>query len=87
MPTGIKPNKSSEFLLYPNPASDKVHIQQNTSSQKINEVVLINTYGSEYKLNLNDKNEVDVSQLAEGVYIVKIKTNAGIITKKIVIHH
>ena len=34
----------------------------------------------------NNKHEINVSSLNNGVYILRVKTNLGIITKKIIIH-
>ncbi len=75
------------FVLFPNPASDIIHIEQNNTGQKTNEVVLINSYGADYKLSLNDKNEIDISTLADGFYFIRVKTETGFATKKIIVQH
>jgi len=70
--------------IYPNPAKDVVNL---TSSSKIERVEMFNMMGqkvSEKSVNANSTS-VNVVNLNAGTYVVKVYTNAGVATKKIVV--
>ena len=72
------------FSIYPNPASEVVHIE--SGDYEISSVELFDVVGqkiSEEKDLTN--NQLNVSSLSKGVYIVKINTEAGSLNKRIVI--
>jgi hypothetical protein len=73
----------STVEIYPNPASDQVVI---TSEQLITKIVLYDASGRELQqLVLSAfQTEVNVSNVSSGTYIVKIFTDVGLATKKIV---
>lgn len=68
--------------IYPNPVQDVLNITTNNNSQ-INKVKVYDILG---KLLLETKNiqQINVSHLASGVLFVKIKTNKGVLVKKVV---
>jgi len=58
--------------IFPNPANDKVLVQ---SEKSINFITLNNMYGAnvgEYNLQGAKEQQVDVSALARGTYMIKI---------------
>ena len=69
--------------VYPNPAKDKLNIEANRSSS----VSIKNMIGVEvYKGQLNNgANEINISQLASGIYFVVITTGDTTVTEKIVV--
>lgn len=71
--TSIKAiDMENRFHIYPNPATDNVYII-NTDS-KIEKVQIYNIIGScvlQREIN-NDKNEINVSTLPKGLYVIKI---------------
>gem|GEM_PF-1896343 len=76
-------NKFSESIyIFPNPATNLVYI--NCEEKSV--VEILNLQGQVVATKtISGKNEsVDVSGLAQGVYVVKVKTEQGVITKKIV---
>lgn len=75
----------NEISIYPNPADDKIHFNKSDVIKNINEITLFDVYGKKHPTLLNNKNEMDVSALREGVYVLLIKTNEGVVTKKIVV--
>lgn len=88
--TGISSNKSfdGQFDLYPNPASEKLSISVQTASDKDVTLELVNIQGekvySEYLGNIDgsfDKT-IDVSNLTNGVYIIKLQDGQNIATDK-----
>jgi hypothetical protein len=66
-------------IVYPNPANDIVHIK---SSNEVKAVSLFNMSGK-MTLATKSNNEIDVSSLTPGIYIMKIETTKGISIHKL----
>jgi len=69
-----------EFLIYPNPASTYFSISKNENI-KITEIELINQIGQKVLLEKNKYENIDISMIGKGIYIIEIISN-GIITRK-----
>ena len=72
---------TNDLKVYPNPASSTIEItgtEANFTLIDINGQVILNGTS-------NQKN--DISGLAEGIYFIRIKSNDGIQTKKLIIKH
>jgi len=67
--------------MYPNPTSGVLHIQ---SELPIEAATVYSSVGEKVQVSLID-NELDLSQLANGVYIVSLSINNHIITKRIIL--
>ncbi len=78
----IKPNEN--IKIYPNPVSDKLYCETNVSEQ-IKNIFLFNGLGECVKQTTNKI--INVSELINGLYIVKVLTNKGSSTKKIMVSH
>ena len=75
------PEYSKEAKAYPNPAQNMLHIE----GTGLTEVEVFNIMGQSV-LNINDNIEtVDISHLQNGIYFVRLKTNDGEKTVKLVI--
>jgi aminopeptidase N len=72
---------SENISLFPNPVNAMLTIQ---TSKKINlkNVILYNTLGKEMFTSRN--NQVNLSQLTDGIYFIKVFTDAGNLYKKII---
>jgi len=70
-------NSSNTAVLYPNPTSDNITIQSNSSVQSVD---IMNIAGVNV-LKRNSCTSINVSQLPVGMYIVKIITNKETIIK------
>ena len=84
--TGISENQNSfiDVIIYPNPTNDYFNISVNDLDTKINTVSILNINGQSLK-EFNYTNEaIDISDLNFGVYIIKINTTAGMLTKRLV---
>ncbi len=83
--TGIKESELSKTIsVYPNPTNGHLNI---TSSVMIIKIEVINTVGQLEILHEGvnyTEGSVDVSRLAQGVYILQLFTTQGVITKKII---
>jgi uncharacterized delta-60 repeat protein len=73
------------FTIYPNPTQNSV-----TILSAVNEKGLVRVYDVNGRLlktePLNSKTQIDLSSFQSGVYLFKIQTRLGIITKQIVKH-
>ena len=71
--------------LYPNPATDRVHV---TSTQEMSRITVINYVGQVvYQSELNNETAVtlNTSSYENGVYVVRLETENDVITKRFVI--
>jgi len=74
-------SKKLDFIIYPNPVVDILNISTNL---KIIQLSLFDILGKQI-LVLKDSKYINVSYLNSGVYVLKVKTEAGNLTEKIVI--
>lgn len=74
---------ASQVSLFPNPVVDVVNITL-PSSVELESATLHNLLGKQTQVNLGENNSIDMSQMAAGVYILKLETNQGSLTKKII---
>jgi hypothetical protein len=70
-------------MIYPNPATHSITI----SGDMVSEVRIYNNIG-QLILNEHNTNEINVSKLTNGIYILSVKVTSGsIIQKKVIINH
>lgn len=84
---GIKTieNTLETIVIYPNPTSGKTSLEYN-SNDLISEVTVRNYAGqivSSHKNIHQNKLELDLSSLAEGIYLTEIKTSQGVYSRKL----
>ncbi|WP_281337077.1 T9SS type A sorting domain-containing protein [Flavobacterium eburneipallidum] len=80
---GIENNiQSPKLTLYPNPATNQLYFS--SSDQKINTVTIYNLTGALVKTISNVSEAIDVSNLSNGSYLVKVTTDKGSFTQKII---
>jgi hypothetical protein len=89
--TGVLSNGAvqleNQFSIYPNPSNGLFQITWNEPVS-----IDLNVYDLSGKLILNKKDaaggsdEIDLSQVAQGVYFLNIKTENGSFTKKLIVH-
>jgi len=79
----INKPESEPLEIYPNPTSQTVFIKH-VGSQQIKSILIYNTLGQkEIQINKN-LNQIDISYLDNGIYIIEIELNGGIIRQKII---
>ncbi|GAA4270297.1 T9SS type A sorting domain-containing protein [Hyunsoonleella aestuarii] len=78
-----------DITIFPNPVKDALHIK-NSGYQNISKIRIFNILGKEvYKLDLVNNsrvNTINVSQYSRGIYLVKLNSEIGTVTKKIIIN-
>ena len=72
--TGVEENGLGLIKLYPNPANDKICIEGVESESQAE---VYNAFGMKVKsLNLNGDSEISISDIASGLYIIRIGRHA-----------
>ena len=75
---------SLQVTIYPNPTSDQFYIDANTTD-KLN-VDLFDVNGRHvFSASVNDKSNINIATLENGVYTLTIKSVDGVTNKKLVI--
>ena len=77
---GLKENNFASTEIYPNPMNDVLYIE----SENITSVTVFNAVGQQV-IFVENRNEIDVAELNNGLYFVRLVDNKGnTITKKII---
>lgn len=80
---GLSQNEESPKLtLYPNPVTNNLHLS--SSNHKIEKVMIYSITGALVKSISNNVENIDVSNLNTGSYVVKVTTDEGSFTQKII---
>ncbi|KXN98689.1 hypothetical protein LS48_08985 [Aequorivita aquimaris] len=84
---GGRPQPFENFVIYPVPAKDMITITNTQSESPVNGAVLYDMFGQEKTASQTVSNNsiiLDVGNITEGIYILKITGNNGIeVTKHI----
>lgn len=72
---------SDKFSVFPNPANDILHLKMNNSEAK--SVAVYNLTG-QLLLHYNDAEDIDISGLASGNYLIEVTSEKGKATKKFI---
>jgi len=73
----------NEITLYPNPVGNELNITL-SNDQVIESISVYSVLVQLVKTIKNGSTKVDVSELTNGVYLVKIQTDKGVFDKKII---
>jgi hypothetical protein len=80
----ITNNEINSIILYPNPVKNTVFIKGNT--EKLTRIDIININGQLIKTINSDFNQIDVSQLNEALYFLKLYSEKSTTTKRLIKH-
>lgn len=81
LPTGISDNNESRTTIYPNPATNVLNV---VSEKEIQMVEIYNVEGQLVKTIDGNVNSIGISELNNGIYFVKIRTENGTATHKFI---
>jgi photosystem II stability/assembly factor-like uncharacterized protein len=88
-PTAVENvSMESTFIVYPNPATNKISIETHSNLQGETTICIFNMNGEILQLEKFQRQnliEMDVSAMAKGIYLLKIQTKTGVETKKLVV--
>lgn len=75
-PTNVEKETADKatFQIYPNPVTDIVYLKGN---ENIAEVNIVSMSGTTVKANISNNNAINVSDLPNGIYFIRIKTTEG----------
>jgi len=79
---------NDQVTLYPNPAKDKIYFEGLPKNGRTK--IMISSLSGINLINTNIRSEVatiDISILEQGIYLIQIRLETGIITKKIIVLH
>lgn len=78
----------SQIKLYPNPASDLLHIDFGIPdlASKVQSFAIYGLKGDEVMRTTHFSSTIDIKNLAKGIYIVKIQLPNNLITKRLIIN-
>ncbi|MDI9308751.1 MAG: T9SS type A sorting domain-containing protein [Limnohabitans sp.] len=74
---------ASSIRLYPNPVNDFIKIES-SNSIIINKIDVVDVSGKVLIEKTNAFEEIDMSQLSTGIYLIKINSREGAIIKKVI---
>lgn len=80
---GIEDNQLAEISLYPNPVHGQLNINL-PSSVELESATMFDLLGKATNMNIGENNTLNTSNLATGVYILKLETTQGALTKKVI---
>ena len=69
--------------IYPNPSNGIFNIQNN-GNINLTSIEVIDINGRVIKSNTSTFNQVDLNDVSNGIYFVKLKSNSTTITKKVI---
>ena len=88
--TGIGDHLLNSITLYPNPANDYINVQCTMNDVQLEGIEVINVYGKVVRTVVGANNysplptRINISDLAAGMYFVRVTTDAGTATKTFV---
>jgi hypothetical protein len=74
---------NDKIIIYPNPVEDLIHINTGLT---ILEVEIYDVLGKRLNFIKLNNRKIDMTNANKGIYVLKIKTEIGIITKKIILY-
>ena len=81
----IPENEKVQITLYPNPAKNAVNILSEDGLQRVKIYNLLGQSVDAVTLNGSNKHTIDISNYASGIYFVKIASEKGIATKRLLV--
>jgi len=80
-PVGISETQAEKIKIYPNPTSGTLRIE--SGDLQIENIQILDIAGKTIQ-QFNDTKTINVSQLSSGIYFVKLRTDKGELTKKVI---
>lgn len=82
VPEVEKEQNPSNFNLYPNPTTGLLNFED--KGLKIDKIVIVDIRGKVVKTITSFNNQIDVSDLSNGIFYIRVIAKEGMITKKII---
>ena len=75
--------ENSNIYSFPIPSKKLIYLK-NTANIDIQQLTIFNINGTKLIVQKQDFDNINISQLSSGIYILKLKTDLGEFTKKII---
>ncbi len=82
--TGLLNVESEDLAIYPNPATDKIELTNSDLYIGWN-LQILSVQGTVFYSNKFDGNEINVSNLCSGIYIMKLSNGSELLLKKFIV--
>jgi hypothetical protein len=83
LPLTVEGVNSNDFSVYPNPASDLIYFENNSSASNYT-ITIFDSFGRIILENNLNPTSLDISQLPSGLYVARIRNNQGELFKKVI---
>jgi len=85
LPNGISsPPSGNDWIIYPNPSSSMVYFPSSLSAATIE---IFDAFGRcVQRVEKSNSNSIDVSTLANGIYILRISQASGVLTRQFIVN-
>jgi hypothetical protein len=81
-PLNITEHELQKIEIYPNPTNSLIHLK--SQNNQIIKIEIFNSFEQSIKIIENNFDTLNISDLSNGFYILKIETEYGTVTKKII---
>ncbi|MBC3846635.1 T9SS type A sorting domain-containing protein [Winogradskyella echinorum] len=75
--------EENKFVVYLNPVSETLHI---STANMLRNTIIYDLFGKKLYTSEQNRNQIDVSAYQAGIYVLKVETNRGDFTQKIIIN-
>jgi hypothetical protein len=83
LPLTVEGVNSNDFSVYPNPVSDLIYFENNSSASNYT-ITIFDSFGRIILENNLNPTSLDISQLPSGLYVARIRNNQGELFKKVI---
>lgn len=83
-------NTNNNIRIYPNPSNSFINIEVINTLKTIDKIEMLNALGQQVsttKISNNTKEKIDINNLANGIYIVKVYIDNNVFAQKIKVQH
>jgi hypothetical protein len=84
-PVSVSQSYVETLLVYPNPATNTIHVHLNGSGNESFQYSIINFLGETVKQGESTSEIIDISDVRRGMYLVQVRTDLGTTSRKILI--
>ncbi|WP_431136801.1 choice-of-anchor tandem repeat GloVer-containing protein [Psychroserpens mesophilus] len=76
-------SEENKIIVYPNPVSETLYI---STTHSLRSVALYDFFGKKLYVSEHNANQIDFSPYQAGIYVLKVKTNRGDFTQKVIVN-
>jgi hypothetical protein len=81
---GVANNSLNSVSVFPNPSNGIFNFNL-PSNLEVTNATVTDVLGKQFKVDLSNSNSIDLTSFSGGVYVLKLETSEGILSKKLII--